>query len=151
MKKLFTLALLTSLTYAVTDTATLNLRGVVGSIVDVSVAAESDAQSLDLSTSTSNKKVATVSETTNTTGNYTLAVSSANGGNLKHSNGDNFPYSMTYGGQGVNLATGTTYTRTSTPLTTQNFDVKISYTGVNAASMVAGNYDDLVTFTITAN
>lgn len=152
MKKLFTLALLTStFTFAATDSAILNLRGVVDAVVEISITPESDAQSLDLSTTVSDKKVATVVESANVLGSYTVDVSSDNAGNLRHANGNNFAYTMTYGAQAVNLATGSTFTRTGTPQVPQSYDVDISYTGVPEASMVAGEYTDSVTFTITAN
>ena len=150
MKKLLTLALLSSMTFAVTDSATLNLQGTVGAVVDISVAALSDATNLDLTQSQSNKKVATVTEQTNTTTNFTVTVSSANGGKLKNGSRE-FSYSLAYGGQGVNLATGTTYTRNPDPLNANSYDVNISYTGQAAASMAAGEYTDVVTFEIAAN
>lgn len=153
MKKLLTLALLSTLTFAATDSATLNLRGIVSSVVDISITPESDALSLDLSSTASNKKVATVVETANVIGNYTVAVTSQNQGKLKHTQDSDisFSYSLSYAGQGVNLTSGTTFTRNATPTAPQSYDVNISYSGVPDASMVAGNYDDQVTFTISAN
>ncbi|EQC46155.1 hypothetical protein [Bacteriovorax sp. Seq25_V] len=150
MKKLLTLALLSSMTFAATDSATLNLQGTVGAVVDISVAALSDATNLDLTQSQSNKKVATVTEQSNTTTHFTVSVSSANGGKLKNGTND-FSYSLSYGGQGVDLAAGTTFTRNPDPLNANNYDVNISYTGQSAASMVAGDYTDIVTFEIAAN
>lgn len=151
MKKLFTLLAITSMTYAATDSATLNLRGVVDRVVDISVAAESVAQALDLSSTATNLKVATVTERTNDTGSFSVSVASQNGGKLKHTNGNVFNYTMTYGGQNVNLSTGTSFSRAGNALSSQAYDVNVSYTGVADSLMVAGDYTDVVTFTITQN
>lgn len=153
MKKFLTLALLSSLSFAATDSAVLNLRGIVDSVVDISITPESDAQSLDLSTSASNKKVATVVETANVLGNYTVSVSSLNQGNLVHTvdSDASVAYTLSYAGQSVNLSTGSIFSRTGTPSSSQSYDVNISYTGAPDASRLAGNYEDQVTFTISAN
>jgi hypothetical protein len=151
MKKLFTALMITSFTFAGT-TATLNLRGTVGQVVDISLVSESDAQSLDLTTTTSDKKVATVTEQSNSNVGYSVTVSSDNSGNLRHANGDSFAYTLKYGGVDADLSNGgKTFSRSTTGLTNDNYDATVSYTGQAAASMVSGNYDDVVTFTISAN
>jgi hypothetical protein len=151
MKKLFTAMMISTFAFAGT-TATLNLRGTVGQVVDISLVAESDAQSLDLTTSASDKKVATVTEQSNSNVGYTVSVSSDNDGKLVHANGDAFAYTLKYGGVDADLSNGgKVFSRSTTGLTNDNYDAAVSYTGKAAATMVSGNYDDVVTFTISAN
>lgn len=151
MKKFLTVMMISTFTFAGT-TATLNLRGTVGQVVDISLVAESDAQSLDLSSTTSDKKVATVTEQSNSNVGYSVTVSSDNSGKLVHSNGDTFDYVLKYGGVDAELSSGgKTFSRSTSGLVSDNFDATVSYTGKSAATMVSGQYDDVVTFTISAN
>ncbi len=151
MTKFFTALLISTLTFAGT-TATLNLKGTVGAVVDIAVVAEGDSESLDLSTGVTDKKVGTVTEKSNSNVGYKVAVSSTNNGNLKHANNDVFAYSLTYGGEAADLANGgKTFNRATTGVSVQTKDVNVTYSGKSAASMVSGAYSDVVTFTITAN
>lgn len=153
MKKItiMTLAImgLSSLTFA--ETAYLNLLGTVAKVVDISVISLG-SQSLDLTTTTVNQKVGTVTEKSNSVIGYKVEVSSVNSGNLQHSNGDSFAYSLSYGGVDAKLISGgTIFSEATTGLSTKNKDVAISYTGRPAAEMTSGDYEDVVTFEIVAN
>ncbi len=150
MKKMMSALLLTmsSLSFAAT-TATLQLKGTIAQNLDISIAPESVATSLNLTQSASSLKVATITEKSNSNTGYKVTVSSANNGKLK--NGTFlFSYTLGYNSQQLNLASPQTQTYAVAAHNVQK-DVTISYTGVAQESLVAGDYTDTVTFTIAAN
>lgn len=157
MKKLLALTALMSFTatsaFAAT-TGTLLLQGVVGQKVAITVTEEATAATLDLETSQTDLKVATVNEISNSKTGYSVTITSANLGNLKRTDGaEVFAYSLKYGGAAVGLGTvaGTTFSTQTGAAVNINKDVEISYTGVAAELMVSGTYADTVTFEIAAN
>lgn len=150
MKKLFTALMITTFTFAGT-TAQLNLKGTIGQVVDISISADAGATTLDLTTTASDLKVADVTEQSNSNTGYSVTVTSANGGNLEHSNGDQFPYTMKYDGSAVDLSSGSTFTNGTTGLIDTTKEASVSYTGQAASTLVSGDYTDTVTFTISAN
>ena len=150
MKKMMSALLLTmsTVSFAAT-TATLQLKGTIAQNLDISIASESVATSLNLTQSASNLKVATLTEKSNSNTGYKVTLSSANSGNLK--NGTFlFGYTLGYNGQQLNLSAPQTQTYAVAAHNVQK-DVTISYTGVAQESLVAGDYTDTVTFTIAAN
>jgi len=152
-----TLIALTALTLSTTSTfaatsGTLLLKGQVGQVLSILVTPEAIASTLPLNESQVDTKVATVNEISNSSTGYTVTISSANLGNLLRSGGTElFPYSMKYNNEAVNLAAADVFTNTSAAAVNVNKDVHISYTGVPAGNMIAGEYSDTVTFEIAAN
>ncbi len=148
-----TLATLTTSSLFAATTATLLLKGTVAPVMSISLTAEPLAASLPLQTTQNASKVATVTEVSNSTSGYKITLSSAHNGKLRRTSGnEEFPYSLTYGTQGgINLNSQYVISNPQAAAVNVNKDVKISYTGVPAASMVAGEYTDTITFTIAAN
>jgi hypothetical protein len=152
VKKLFiglTLASL-SLSAVAGTTATLLLKGTIAPQLNISVAPEATASALDLTTTQSSTKVATVQEKSNSSSGYKVTISSQNLGVLKN-NTHSFVYVLAYNGSALNLASPITQTQNSSAAVTVNKNVNISYTGVPADQLVAGDYTDTITFTIAAN
>lgn len=129
---------------------TLLLKGQVASLLSISIAPESVATALDLTTTQSNTKVASVQEKSNSSTGYKVTISSQNLGVLKNGQ-HSFVYSLSYSNQALNLSSPVTQTNSASAAVTVNKDVKISYTGVPAEELVAGDYTDTITFTIAAN
>ncbi len=147
---LATLAL-TSTSFAAT-TGQLVLKGQVANVLSILVTPETIAATLPLHTSQTDTKVATVNEISNSNTGYKVSISSANLGNLVRTSGtETFAYSLKYDGQAVDLANGDEFVNSSAAAVNVDKDVSISYTGIPAADMVAGEYTDTVTFTIAAN
>ena len=143
---------LTTLTSMAASTATLLLKGVVPQVLSIAVTAEPLAINLPLATTQSNQKIATVNEKSNSNTGYKVTISSANQGKLVRSGGSQqFPYSMTYNDQTINLSSAVVLTNTTPSSVSVNKDLDISYTGVPNEQMVAGDYVDTLTFTIAAN
>lgn len=132
---------------------TLLLKGEVMEVLSISVSPEAIASTLPLNESQLDTKVATVNERSNLAGGYKVKISSENEGNLERVNGSElFPYTLKYAGQNVNLASSQTFTYAANAgVTNVNRDVSISYTGIDASNMVAGEYTDTVLFEISAN
>lgn len=150
MKKIITAALLTmsTLSFAAT-TATLQLKGTIAQVLDISIIAEGVATSLNLTQNASNIKVATLTEKSNSNTGYKVTVSSLNNGKLKNGSAL-FPYTLGYNSQQLNLNSPQTQTY-SVGAYSVSKDVSISYTGIAQEALVAGDYTDTVTFTIAAN
>lgn len=133
---------------------TLLLQGTVNQVLSLSVTPESGVNnSLDLSTTEADLKVAEVSEQSNSSTGYKILVRTANGGSLKNGSVDDIAYTMKYDGSPVSLSTSDTEVKNESTGGVYNYasDVEISYTGVPAASLTQGTYSDTVTFTIQAN
>jgi hypothetical protein len=133
-------------------TGTLLLKGQVGQVLSILVTPEAIASTLPLDISQVDTKVATVNEISNSSTGYRVSISSANLGNLLRTGGtETFAYTMKYNGSSVDLASGDSFSSNTAASVNVNKDVQISYTGVPAANMVAGEYEDTVTFEIAAN
>lgn len=146
--------LLMGVTGRAATTGSLVLSGSVPVTTSIAVSAAGSASSLDLSTTQSDLQVATVVETCNSTGGYTVTLSSANSGALKNGNYGSVSYTAKYNGSSVSLtSSGTTVTSVSSPSSTVNTSkpLTISYTGQSAGQMFAGAYTDTITLSITAN
>lgn len=152
MKKLILAALTTtiSLSAFAGTSATLLLKGTIAPVLNIAVTPEPQAATLDLTTTQSNTKVATVQEKSNSSSGYKVTISSQNLGVLKN-NTHTFIYSLSYNGVPLNLASPVTQTAGASAAVTANKNVNISYTGVPAEQLVAGDYTDTITFTIAAN
>lgn len=141
-------------------TGNLTLIGVVNGVLDITVTEEASASSLDLVTSQSDLKVATVNEKSNKSSGYTVTLESANAKSASSSNptlnnnsgnGDSLTYSLKYDGSGVSFTNGVatiTDTINTTSSSGVNKDLLISYIGDNSLS--EGTYEDTLTFTIAA-
>lgn len=155
MKKIITsiylLALTTDLFAATTGALLLqanNPRRISIGVTPISV-----ASALDLTTTQSNLKVATIVEKSNSKTGYKVTIKSANLGKLKREDGaEVFNYTMKLDGSTValNTAAGTVFTRSqSTPITVSR-NLTISYTGKAVETMIEGTYSDTVTLDIAA-
>lgn len=155
MKKIMLATLvLSSFSVIAGTTATLNLKGTVAAVTEISVAADAAAQALTIASGSSNLKIATVSETCNDKDGYDIFMSSINGGKLIHSLDatKSTGYQIAYGSAAMTIPS-TTPTKIKTVsslsgLTTNASDVKITVT--SAPNAVAGDYNDTLTFTIAA-
>ncbi len=146
-----TLALMTFTASAAT-TGTLLLKGTVAVKVDIEVDPEAIASTLPLSVSQSNTKIAVIKEKSNSNTGYKVTISSANLSNLKRASGTQlFPYTLKYNNVALNLASPVVQSYTTAASVNASKDLTISYTGVPAEDMIAGDYTDTVTFTIAAN
>lgn len=155
MKKMIITALvLSSFSAFAGSSATLNLKGNVAIVNEISVAADAAAQSLGITTGSSNLKVATVTEQSNDKDGYDIMMTSLNDGKLIHSvdNTKNTTYQLSYG-TGSMLSPKTAATKVKTVsslngLTTATSDVKVTVT--SAPNAIAGDYTDVITFSIVA-
>ena len=153
-KSLLTLGLaLTTLTSFASTQAVLNLKGNVPNILSIQITPETLALNLPLQTTQNNTKVAVVREMSNSSTGFRITATSSNQGKLKHANGNTFDYSLFYQGQALNLQNGSPspIITTGQNAVSRNRDVTISYTGIPAEQLVAGDYVDQVTFTIAVN
>lgn len=152
MNKIWTLLLLLIPTICLPATVgVLNLTGNMPAILSIQVNATAAASALDLSTTQSDLKVATVIERSNSPAGYTVTLSSSNSGNLNNATYGNIAYTATYNGVSVTLSsTPQTITtqgaQTSFVNAVKDFD--ISYTGVE---VMQAAYTDALTFTIVSN
>lgn len=153
-KMIFAVFALCSFAALAGTSATLNLKGNVAAVTEISVAADAAAQSLAIVSGSTNTKVATVTEQCNDKDGYDIMMSSINGGKLVHTvdTSKNTSYQIAYG-------TGTLVAPTTTPakvktvssltgLTTVTSDVKVTVT--SAPTAIAGDYTDTLTFSIVA-
>lgn len=154
MNKFITLSLLTTFSFGAfaATQADLILKGLVAPILEISIAHETVASSLDLSQAASNVKVATLTEKSNNAQGYKIKAKSTNAGKLVHvSDSSSFvSYSLTYNGTGITLSsTPTQIYTTSNSKGTFTKDLKISYAA--PVNLSAGSHEDTVQFTIEAN
>lgn len=134
------------------NTGSLLLKGQVQEILDIVVTPEAIAASLPLTISQTGTKVATVTERSNASLGYRVKMVSANLSQLKRTDGTEvFPYYITYNNLPVNLIDTQTYSYHDSAAVVVDRDIKIFYTGVPAENMVAGEYTDTITFTISIN
>lgn len=146
------LALLLALNSMAATTATLVLRGTVNTKVSIDVTPEPLALNLPITITQTNFKVATVTTRSNSAGGYKVTISSLRLGNLTRVGGtETIPYTMMFGGSAVMLTSPTEFNFPFVNASAINRDLTISYTGVTEEDYVAGNYEDSITLTITAN
>lgn len=124
---------------------------VQGSVDAICVIEVSDlAFTLDLQEGETAAKVATISESCNSGGGYTISFSSLNLG-MQHSTDASrlVPYSLNYDGAVMSdLSAGLALTRSGEGFE-QQFDVIINVSG--DYERIAGNYKDVISVTIEAN
>lgn len=143
---------LTSVSAFAQSQATLILKGEVNRQLSISIIADNLAGNLPLDVSQNGTRVARVQEKSNSKTGYKVAIDSANDGVLKRTNGNHtFPYSLAYNGQSLDLSQVVEVSYPAASAVTQIRDLNISYTGVPADEMVAGEYVDTITFSISAN
>ena len=138
------------------DTATLNLMGVVESLCSVSIQPEPKATALDIKGGENNTKVATVTETSNAPNGYTVTLSSQNGGVLRNglvASASDVPYLASYNGgpeQAIQAAgVEVKSVAGSGGASTQSAnDLNVTIAAVPDAA--AGTYTDVLTVNITA-
>ena len=141
---------------------TLVLQGNVPAILEITVNAEPNSSSLDLSIDAANVKVASVTERSNKKAGYTVTLESANAAANNASSGvfvstdplstDSLNYSLTYGGNPVTFTNGSAIISNTSSKTTgagDTKDVAISYNGATDFPY-EGTYGDTLTFTIAA-
>lgn len=133
-------------------TSNLTLKGQVQEIVDILVVPEAIASTLPLDISQNGTKVATVTEKSNVAQGYNVKMVSLNLGNLKRTDGSElFSYSITYNNLPVDLVNGETYSYHNIETVHADRDIKIFYNSISTEDMVAGEYSDTITFTISVN
>jgi len=132
------------------DQDKLVISGRIIPFCDIKVNADAAATNLNISSGETAKKVASVTESTNSPNGYTVHVASANSGKLVNGTSQ-VPYQLSYnsGAFFSPLATNTLVKTKAGPLTstvTEVSDVKVSFA---ASSGSAGLYSDTLTFTLT--
>jgi hypothetical protein len=135
-------------------TGQITISGSIPAYTAIVVSPVAGYNSLDLSTTATDKNVATVTEINNTTTGYTVKLASANSGSLKNGSLGSVAYTAKYNGTAVTLSsTAVTVTKQSsqTSVVNANKNFSISYTGVDPTTLMVGTYSDTLTFTITAN
>lgn len=146
-----TLATLSFSAFSATS-ADLLLKGVVAPLLEISIAHETVASNLDLSSQASNVKVATLTEKSNYATGYKIKAKSTNSGKLVNTSDQNsfVQYSLTYNGSNVPLSSSATQVyHTANLRGTYTKELKISYN--QPSNLSAGSYEDTVQFTIEAN
>lgn len=151
-KSIITLGLVLSTitTSFAATTASITLKGVIAQKLDIAITSESAATNLPLTANQTDLKVGTATEISNAANGFKITATSTNAGRLKHSSGNAyFGYTMKYGGQQLNLANGSDSISTNGAVN-RTRDISVSYQA-DQAGLLAGNYEDVVTFSITAN
>jgi hypothetical protein len=153
MKNVITLIALLLTSHAMSATnGMILLRGNVPQILSVQINAESIANTLPLDTTQVNTKIASINERSNSNTGYKVAISSANQGKLVRTGGTEvLNYTLKYDGNNVTLLSTHEFSSPAVNAVNQNKDLTVSFTGVNSENMVAGEYTDMLTFTISAN
>lgn len=153
MKTLITVALaLAAFSVSAGTTATLNLKGVIAQLMDVSVEAETLATNLPLDQAVNDQKVGKVVEKSNSATGYRVSVSSQYGGKLVLT-GDNsnfINYQLKYNNNSIPLTTSPFVISTNAQRGRFERDLHITYSQPSEYA-AAGEYTDVVTFTIAAN
>ena len=138
--------------FALSSTGSLSLSGTVSPITAITVTADPNASALPVGTATSNLKIATVVELSNSKSGYTVTLSSTNGAVLKETAGtDSLAYSLTYNSTPVTFTAGSaTLTTSTTRSATAAGSSNTLYISFGAAFLNADSYTDSLTFTITS-
>jgi hypothetical protein len=135
-------------------TGQIVLSGSVAAATAITVTGAAGYNTLDLSTSQTDLVVADIVEINNTSLGYKVTMASANSGALKNGAVGSLTYTAKYNGTAATLsstAVVVTNAAASSTVVNSSKQLKISYTGAPANSMMVGNYTDTLTFTIAAN
>ncbi len=152
MKKLLLALLVASPVWAAT-TDTLLLKGTVPAVLDIDVVPTTLATTLPLDTTQINGYVADVNVKWNTVSGAKVVITSANGGQLRHSSVATSVINYTLQTPSAGTFALTSPQTFSAPIAgPQNITeaLGINYTGVPYDLLVEGDYTDTVTFTISA-
>ncbi len=145
---------LTGLAHAATS-GTLTLQGTIGQELSISVIPTDSTPNdgtysgLDLTTNT-NVEVANVREVSNAQNGYRVLVSHEGKLRNQSDNSKIFNYQLKYENTDVNAGNNIEVANVSGGVYDVNKKIRVAYTGVPAAGLVAGNYSETVTFTIQA-
>lgn len=138
------------------SSGTLLLQGTVNVVNDIVVTANTaNNTSLNITAGETGKNVATVTETSNNLNGYKIKISSATGGELRHTTNaaQKTTYKIGYDGAASVTPTvaGVVVKNVSslTGLTTDSSDVTVDVTAY--ANAAAGTYQDTLTIAIEAN
>ncbi len=158
MKKILILATVFSFSSFAATTGTLVLKGTVPAVLEIDVTGNAAATTLPLDTVVTGSNeitVASVNEKSNSSTGYDVSISSDNGGFLVHETvgSSKVAYGITYDGAAVNLASGETFQNPSSSYADVDKDVVVnSLAGsANYAGLLEGEYQDTLTFTISAH
>jgi hypothetical protein len=149
------IALLLSTSVFAASTGTLVISGTVAPINDLSITVDAAANNLNITGGEVGKKVATVSETSNSLTGYSISMRSANGSQLKHTvdSSKQTSYTVSYdGGAYTTLSTSDQVVKNSgslSGLTSDSSEVKVNVVAHPTAP--AGVYSDTITISISAN
>lgn len=143
-----------------TDSDTLTIGGNVPQRVHIAVSAAAGAQSLDLMSDIQWTEIASVNERSNVRAGYEVSVSSANDwvlrGKYEDKDADTLAYQLRYDGVEKTLAEGPVVFTVATDRTNErgkagiDKSLEIKYFAAND-NLYDGDYEDTLTFTITAN
>lgn len=111
-----------------------------------SIAVDNDRAVIDLSSSVRQVRIATVTENCNRAAGYTVTVRSSQNGVLSSAQGGAIGYSVTYGGQDVDLSQGVALERSESE-SNQPRDLLVSVPG---GDRPGGVYRDVITIEISA-
>lgn len=132
---------------------TIQLSSTVGQ--DCSIVVSNKDGALDIVAGTTNKKVASITETCNETAGYTITISSANAGNLEGTGalagnaGASVDYTVSYdSASAADLATNATLVRGGAVFGAEN---GLFVTVGGSSTRLAGSYEDTITVSIAAN
>jgi hypothetical protein len=146
----------------VTVTRTLSISATpIGSSLAINLSVDSIASSLPLTTSQTDLSLGTAYETSNSATGYRVLMRSQNGGFLKHSSAGSspsssqkIPYSFKYASTTATLSPANTNATVKTVAAgiynNSSSALAISYTAPGLSSVEAGNYSDILTFTVEA-
>jgi hypothetical protein len=156
MKNLLLLSVIASMSlfnfaHAATS-GNLQLQGTIPKVLSLDVKANSAATKLDLTQTINDLPVANVHEMSNSESGYRIYLSSKNSGKLLHKAGDAVKYKIKYGGKNSSLSSSRKEVANVKFSDTKEKvkDVRISYSGKKAETMISGTYSDTLTFTIEA-
>jgi len=149
-------------THVLADSVTVTVTGRMAELVDLYADREPGIRSMDLTTTVSNRLIATVNERSNSSSGYLVTITSANlaadtsgavAPFMAHeAGGGALSYSLTYGGTPVgSWSGGAALVVDSTSITAPEWvsrELRISYTG--SPALDAGDYEDRLIITSAA-
>lgn len=152
----------TPATHVLADSVSLAVTGRLAELIDIYSDREPGIRSMDLTTTVAGKLIATVHERSNSSTGYTVTLTSANlaadisGATepfFAHTSASGtLEYTLTYDAAAVGAWSGGTAVITDSVGTTApewlSKELRISYVG--SAALPAGDYEDIVTLTISA-
>ncbi len=138
-------------------TGTISITGTIPLNCNISVAAQANAATLDLTVSQTSLTVATVTESCNNKTGYKVTVATTNGttgGVMKGGSGntDTVSYGVVYNGVTQTFSSGTaTATNTSVKSAAGGISKSLGITYTGAPAINADTYTDVLTLTMTIN